>query len=216
RNYTVKDTSGKAICKRELIKEMGLDPSLNEKPLLGMVSRFDKQKGLDLLLHVIKGLMALDTGLVLLGSGDPAIEKALFEAAKAHPGKIGIGTGFNDPLAHRIIAGSDIFIIPSRYEPCGLTQMYALKYGTVPLVRATGGLNDTVSSYEKGSGNGFKFKEANPEELLLCLKEAVSLYKNKSEWKRIMANGMKQDFSWKKSADRYIELYRKLKEQRVS
>jgi starch synthase len=215
RNYSIKNISGKAICKKELIKEMGLDPSLIEKPLLGMVSRLDKQKGLDLLLDIIERLMALDTGLALLGSGDPYIEKAIERAAKGHPGKISIGTGFNDPLAHRIIAGSDIFLIPSRYEPCGLTQMYALKYGTVPVVRATGGLNDTVSSYEKGVGNGFKFKGANPEEFLSCIKQAIEFYKNRAEWKRIIANGMKEEFSWKKSADRYVELYRKLKGRRL-
>ncbi len=213
KNYSLKNLTGKNLCKKELIKEMDLDPSLFEKPILGMVSRLDKQKGLDLLLDIIDRLIALDTGLVLLGSGDPGIETALAEAKKTHPGKIGIGTGFNDPLAHRIIAGSDIFLIPSRYEPCGLTQMYALKYGTVPVVRATGGLNDTVSSYEKGMGNGFKFTGTNPEELLSCIKQAIEFYKNKAEWKRIVTNGMKEDFSWKKSAGRYIELYRRLKEQ---
>ncbi|MBN1905097.1 MAG: glycogen synthase GlgA [Deltaproteobacteria bacterium] len=215
RNYSIKNISGKTICKREVIKEMGLDSSLMEKPIFGMVSRLDKQKGLDLLLEILDKLMALDTGLILLGSGDPAIETALAQAAKGHPGKIGIGTGFNDPLAHRIIAGSDFFLIPSRYEPCGLTQMYALKYGTVPIVRATGGLNDTVSSYEKGMGNGFKFRGANPEELFACIKLAIEFYKNRTEWKRIVTNGMKEEFSWKKSADRYIELYRKLKSQRM-
>ncbi|NLD37134.1 MAG: glycogen synthase GlgA [Desulfatiglans sp.] len=215
KNYSLKNLIGKNLCKKELIKEMGLDPSLFEKPIVGMVSRLDKQKGLDLLLEIMDKLMALDAGLVLLGSGDPRIETALAEAKKGHPGKIGIGTGFNDPLAHRIIAGSDIFLIPSRYEPCGLTQMYALKYGTVPVVRATGGLNDTVFSYEKGIGNGFKFKGTNPEELLSCIKQAIELYKNKTEWKRIIANGMKEDFSWKKSGNKYIELYRKLKEKKV-
>ena len=115
------------------------------------------RRGWIMLLEIIDRLMALDTGLVLLGSGDTSIEKALAEAAKRYTGRIGIGTGFNDPLAHRIIAGSDIFLIPSRYEPCGLTQMYALKYGTIPLVRATGGLNDTVFPYVRGRGNGFKF-----------------------------------------------------------
>jgi starch synthase len=213
-NYSLKNISGKTLCKKELIKEMGLDPSLNEKPVFGMVSRLDKQKGLDLLLEIIDRLMNLNTGLVLLGSGDTGIEKALAEAAKRHPGKIGIGTGFNDPLAHRIIAGSDIFLIPSRYEPCGLTQMYALKYGTVPVVRATGGLNDTVFPYEKGRGNGFKFSGATPEEFLSCIMKAIELYKNKTEWKRIITNGMKEYLSWKKSGDKYIELYRKLKEQK--
>jgi starch synthase len=215
KNYSLKNLSGKALCKKELINEMGLDPSLNEKPLFGMVSRMDKQKGLDMLLEIIDRLMALDTGLVLLGSGDAGIEKALAEAAKRYTGRIGIGTGFNDPLAHKIIAGSDIFLIPSRYEPCGLTQMYALKYGTIPLVRATGGLNDTVFPYVRGRGNGFKFSGTTSEEFLSCILQAIELYKNKAEWKKIISNGMKEDFSWKKSGDKYIELYRKLKEQKM-
>ncbi len=211
-NYSPKDMSGKAICKKGLISEMGLDPSLIEKPLFSMVSRLDRQKGLDLLLEIIDRLIALDTGMVLLGSGDSQIENALAEAAKRHKGKIGIGTGFNDRLAHEIMAGSDIFLIPSRYEPCGLTQMYALKYGTVPIVRATGGLNDTVFSYDrdKVKGNGFKFNSAIPEEFLSCVKNAINLFKNKTEWKRIISNGMKQDLSWKKSAEKYIEIYKML------
>jgi starch synthase len=215
KNYSLKNISGKSICKKELINEMGLEPSLSEKPIFGMVSRLDKQKGLDLLIDIIDELMALDTGLILLGSGDPGIITALAEASKMHPGKIGIGTGFNDPLAHRIISGNDFFLIPSKYEPCGLTQMYALKYGTVPVVRATGGLNDTVFTYENGKGTGFKFSGTNPDEFLTCIIKAIDIYKDKNEWKRIVSNGMKEDFSWKKSAERYIELYKKLKEKKM-
>ena len=186
RNYSVKNMSGKIMCKKGLLEEMGLDPSLKTKPLFGMVSRLDKQKGLDLLLDILDEVIALDAGLVLLGSGDRSIEGAMLDAAKRYRGKIGIGTGFNDPLAHKIMAGSDIFLIPSRYEPCGLTQMYALKYGTVPLVRATGGLNDTVFQYDRetGAGNGFKFIAATSAELLTSVRQAVTLYSNKPEWKK--------------------------------
>ncbi len=217
RNYSAKNMSGKTLCKKDLLEEMDLDPVLKNKPLFGMVSRLDKQKGLDLLLDILDELIALDSGFVLLGSGDKYIESAILDAAKRHKGKIGIGTGFNDPLAHKIIAGSDIFLIPSRYEPCGLTQMYALKYGTVPLVRATGGLNDTVFQYDTntGTGNGFKFKSADSEELLKSIRQAVALHRDNAEWKKLVSNGMKENFSWKNSAERYIDIYRELQEKDI-
>ena len=216
-NYSNKNMTGKALCKTNLLKEMNLDPLLKKKPLFGMVSRLDKQKGLDMLLEILDEFIALDAGFVLLGAGDSYIENAMLDASKRHKGKIGIGSGFNDPLAHKIIAGSDIFLIPSRYEPCGLTQMYALKYGTVPLVRATGGLNDTVFQYDTntGTGNGFKFNAATSKDLLKSIQQSTALYKDKAEWKRLIENGMKEDFSWKKSAERYIEIYRKLKMKNI-
>ena len=215
-NYSVEDFSGKSICKKELLEEMDLDPSLNNKPVLGMVSRIDKQKGLDLLIDILDDIISLDAGIILLGSGDRYIESAMTDAAKRHKGKIGIDTGLNNPLAHKIIAGSDIFLMPSRYEPCGLTQMYALKYGTVPLVRATGGLNDTISRYDinTGTGNGFKFDSATSGELLKAIQQATALYKNNTEWKKLILNGMKEDFSWGKSAARYIEIYNELIKQK--
>lgn len=213
--YSMKSMSGKTACKKDLIAEMSLDASLIDKPVFGLVSRLDRQKGIDMLLNIIDELIALDAGLVLLGSGDKSIENAIADAASRHPGKIGIGTGFNDPLAHKIIAGSDIFLIPSRYEPCGLTQMYSLKYGTVPLVRATGGLNDTVFNYDadSGAGNGFKFDEASSEALLKCIQQAIVLYKDKKGWKKLLSNGMKEDHSWKKSAERYIEIYKEIRKK---
>ncbi|MBN2417823.1 MAG: glycogen synthase GlgA [Deltaproteobacteria bacterium] len=216
RNYSSENMSGKALCKKALIEEMNLDPSLNNRPLFGMVSRIDKQKGLDMILAVLDDIIALGAGFVLLGSGDKNIEDAMINAAKRHRGKIGIGTGFNEPLAHKIIAGSDVFLVPSRYEPCGLTQMYAMKYGTVPLVTATGGLNDTVFQYDKntGTGNGFKFDSAHSAGLLKSIQQAAALYKDKVEWKKIVSNGMKEDFSWKKSADRYIDIYKELQNRR--
>ncbi len=215
-NYSIKNIAGKIICKKDLIKEMNLDPSLRDKPLFGMVSRLDKQKGLDMLLEIMDEVIALDAGFVLLGSGDSYIENTIKEKAKQHTGKIGTGIGFNDPLAHKIMAGSDIFVIPSRYEPCGLTQMYALKYGTVPLVRATGGLNDTVFQYDTNTktGNGFKFDAATSGELLNSIRQATALYKDKAEWKKLISNGMKEDFSWKKSAEKYIEIYKRLHDRR--
>ena len=217
RKYSAGNMSGKPLCKKRILEEMNLDPSLEKRPLFGMVSRLDKQKGLDMLMEILDEVIALDTGLIILGSGDRYIEGAMIDAANRHKGRIGIGTGFNDPLAHKIIAGADIFLIPSRYEPCGLTQMYALKYGTVPLVRATGGLNDTVFQYDPdtGTGNGFKFPSATPEELLKSIQQATALYTNSAEWKKLISNGMKEDFSWQKSAERYIEIYKALKMKQV-
>lgn len=210
--YNLKSISFKKRCKKELLRETGLGLDLEDRPLIGMISRLDKQKGLDILMPALEEIIKLDTGMVILGSGDEGMEKALITAAARNPGRIAIHTGFNDPLAHRIMAGADIFLIPSRYEPCGLTQMYALKYGTVPVVRATGGLNDTIEHYnrQRSTGNGFKFVPYSSEALVSAVKQAVDLYGDKNTWKRLMKTGMKYDFSWDRSADRYMELYRSL------
>lgn len=213
-SYNNKKKSGKKKCKEALIREMKLETAIKGKPLLGIISRLDSQKGFDILLSIIDKIIAMDTGLVLLGSGDPVMEKALKEAVNKFKGKIGIGTGFNDPLAHRIMAGADLFLIPSRYEPCGLTQMYALKYGTVPIVRATGGLNDTINDFDGEKGNGFKFHGYEPSSLLKTIEKAVTLFHSKATWKKLMSNGMKEDFSWDRSARRYLELYESMKRQK--
>ena len=209
-NYSPMDLTGKARCKTSLIQKLNLDPSLNKRPLLGMISRLDAQKGLDLLVKNLEDVLELDIGLVVLGSGDEEIQEALQRAADRYPGQMGLSLGFNEPLAHEIMAASDIFLIPSRYEPCGLTQMYALKYGTVPLVRATGGLDDTINPFdaEMETGNGFKFSRYDSKAFFLSIQKAVGLFQNPKLWKRIMVNGMKANFSWKRSAQRYLELYR--------
>jgi starch synthase len=208
--YSRKALSGKSKCKKELLRETALDPGLIDKPLIGMISRLDKQKGLDILIPVLEDVLKLDTGMILLGSGDEQVENALRKAADRNPGRMAIFTGFNDPLAHRIMAGADIFLIPSRYEPCGLTQMYALKYGTVPVVRATGGLNDTIEQFDSQlmKGNGLKFGLYNSQALFDALKTAVGLYKDNKAWRRLMGNGMKSDFSWDRSAERYLDIYK--------
>jgi starch synthase len=213
--YSPEKMEGKGRCKESLIKEMGLDPSLNGRPLFGMISRLDRQKGLDILIEILDDILALDTGLVVLGSGDESIQESIIKAAQGHPGRVGLHTGFNDPLAHRIMAGADILLIPSRYEPCGLTQMYGLKYGTAPLVRATGGLNDTISPFDEKTlkGNGFKF---GPYEAGACLKEvrrAVGLFGDQAKWKALIANGMREDFSWDRSAREYSDVYRSILEK---
>jgi len=210
--YSPQKMSGKQQCKKALIQEMGLDTALMKKPLFGMVSRLDAQKGLDLLVKILDDILALDVGLVILGSGDEGIQGAIQEAAQRRPGRIGLTIGFDEPLAHRIMAGADIFLIPSRYEPCGLTQMYAMKYGTVPIVRATGGLDDTIVPFDPkiGEGNGFKFSAYEPNAFLDAIRKAVDLFQDPKAWQRLMANGLKADFSWERSAQQYRTLYESL------
>jgi len=208
--YSPQDMVGKRRCKESLIQEMGLDRSLQGRPLLAMISRLDAQKGLDLVAKVLGKILTMDVGLIVLGSGDEKIQQALQKAAKKNPGRVGLFIGFNQPLAHRIMAGADIFLIPSRYEPCGLTQMYALKYGTVPVVRSTGGLDDTIVQFDpqKGRGNGFKFGPYKPASFLAAIRRAVELFQNSGAWNGLVANGMKADFSWDRSAQNYMDLYR--------
>ena len=208
-HFSPRKMAGKQRCKESLLQEMGLDPSLAKRPLLGMVSRLDVQKGLDLLVQILDDILDLNVGLVVLGSGDEQIQQAIRHAADRSPGRIGLRIGFDEPLAHRIMAGVDVFLIPSRYEPCGLTQMYALKYGTIPVVRATGGLDDTViqSDSQTNEGNGFKFEPYKPAAFLKTIRQAVDLFSDPTAWRKLMANGMKADFSWKQSAQEYLELY---------
>ncbi len=211
-NYSQDRLKGKQNCKEALMEEMKLDPQLNERPLLGMVTRFDKQKGLDLFLDILDDVMKLDVGLVILGSGDDEIQRTLKNKALKRSGKIGLFIGFSDPLAHRIMAGADIFLIPSRYEPCGLTQMYALKYGAVPVVRATGGLDDTIMHFDppKDRGNGFKFAAYEAADFLEAVRQAVRTYEDPKVWQALRVRGMKEDFSWGRSARKYRELYESL------
>jgi starch synthase len=208
-HYSPRKVAGKHACKESLIQEVNLDPLLTKRPLLGMISRLDAQKGLDLLVKILDDILTLDVGLVILGSGDERIQGAIQEAAQRHPGRVGLSIGFDEPLAHRIMAGADAFLIPSRYEPCGLTQMYALKYGTVPIVRATGGLDDTIVPFDHktGEGNGFKFSAYEPNAFLEAIRKAIDLFQDPKAWQRLMANGMKADFSWERSAQQYRTLY---------
>jgi starch synthase len=213
-HYSPRKMAGKKGCKEALIQEMGLNPALGKRPLLGMVSRLDVQKGLDLLVQILDDILSLDVGLVILGSGDEQIQQAIQQAAQRYPGRISLRIGFDEPLAHRIMAGANIFLIPSRYEPCGLTQMYALKYGTVPVVRATGGLDDTIVQFisRTGRGNGFKFRPYEAAAFLQAIRKTVSLFTDLKKWRKLTANGMKADFSWEQSARKYLELYKSLLE----
>ena len=209
-HYSPSDLAGKAACKAELQKRCGL-PQRPDVPLMGAVSRLDKQKGFDLLADIIDDLMQEDVQFVLLGTGDPKYH-AIFETIKLdYPQKAGINLAFNNALAHLIEAGSDMFLMPSRYEPCGLNQMYSLKYGSVPVVRATGGLADTITDYSeqtRETANGFSFEEYTPRALLNTIKHALAVYRT-PEWRKLMLRGMQQDWSWTRSAAEYIEMYKK-------
>lgn len=210
-HYSAQDLSGKRACKAALQKELQLP--VKEVPVLAVVSRLSTQKGLDLVADILPELMVWDLQVALLGTGDAALE-ALFRSLQSqYPNKLGLKIGFDEGLAHRIEAGADIFLMPSRYEPCGLSQLYSLRYGTVPVVRRTGGLADTVVSYlpsavEEKRATGFMFGEASADALLNAVMLALRVWEDKSEWKTLMKVGMQSDVSWSRSARRYEDVYR--------
>jgi starch synthase len=203
--YSAGDLGGKQICKQQLLDEFGLPPDAMNGPLIGMVSRFTRQKGADILAEVAAEIVGEGMCLVALGSGEPEFEDFFLRMASEHPGRVAVRIGFDNPLAHRIEAGADLFLMPSHYEPCGLNQMYSLRYGTVPVVRATGGLDDTIEE-----GTGFKFTEYSGTALLAAVRSAAQAFANQDAWRAMMRRGMAQDFSWRASAARYSALYRQL------
>jgi starch synthase len=209
--YRSADLKGKQTCKEDLLKEFNLPASLRAQPLLGVISRLADQKGFDLLAEIIDELMAIDLGFVLLGTGEQKYHDLFAAIGKKYPKRAGIKIAYNNAIAHKIEAGCDLFLMPSRYEPCGLNQIYSLKYGTVPVVRATGGLDDTIVDYNgsDGQGNGFKFTEYSAQEFLHSIKRALKIYANKTKWARLVKNCMANDFSWEQSAKQYMELYGK-------
>lgn len=208
--FTAENLEGKKQCKRALLEKMGVESPVLTRPVLGIVSRFDRQKGFDLLAEASESLAALEIYLVVLGTGAREYEELFERLAIKHPGKYLVKVAYDNALAHLIEAGSDIFLMPSRYEPCGLNQMYSLKYGTVPVVRATGGLDDTIDGFDGTSGTGFKFHEYTGSALLDAIGRALEAYRWPRLWARIMLNGMRKDFSWSRSAAEYVELYRSL------
>ena len=211
-HYSVKDMKGKGQCKADLVKALQLDDSVLSRPLLAVISRLTVQKGYDLLLEVMEEVLKLDTGIVVLAAGEIKYQRPLDELARKHPSRIAIRIGFDEPLAHRIMAGADMLLVPSRYEPCGLTQIYALKYGTVPIVRATGGLDDTIRQFDPSSkkGTGFKFVEFESQAFLNQIRAAVETFNHEDSWRTIVQNGMMADFSWEESAQKYVSLFSKL------
>jgi starch synthase len=209
RNYSPADLSGKAVCKEDLLNVMGLPLELGARPLAGMVTRLVEQKGSGLLTEAAAELISSGMGLVVLGSGDARYERALIDLQSRYPDRLGLKLGFDPGLAHKIIAGSDIFLIPSHYEPCGLTQMYSLKYGTIPVARATGGLKDTIVDPDegKGAGTGFKFDRFHAGDLVTAATRAIRVWKQPHVWKGMQQNAMAQDFSWRRSAQAYMTLF---------
>jgi len=209
--YDQKDLSGKRACKTDLLKEFRLPPSLEKVPLLGMISRLADQKGFDLLAEILEELFTLDVGFVLLGTGEQKYHDLFQQVARKYPQKAGIRIAYDDRLAHKIEAGADFFLMPSKYEPCGLNQIYSLKYGTIPVVRATGGLDDTIVNYNPatGTGNGFKFSRYDAKEFLNQIKVAISFFSQPKHWKQLLQNATAADFSWQRSAEAYLQLYRK-------
>ena len=209
--YSAKDLSGKKKCKEDLRMVMKLKGT-EDSPLIGLTMRLAQQKGSDILAEAMDVLMKLDLLMVLLGQGEEKYEKQIADLGKKHKGRFGVKIGFDNVLAHKIEAGSDMFLMPSRYEPCGLNQMYSFKYGTIPVVRATGGLDDTIQEFnpETEQGNGFKFEEYSSAALIEEIKKALTVYQNKRLWSRLVKKAMKEDFSWKKSAMKYAELYNRV------
>jgi len=207
-HYDAKDLSGKKKCKKQLMNIFKFGGS-EVTPVIGMISRLADQKGLDILAEGMDELLKLGCYVVLLGKGDEKYEKKFMEFGKKYKKHLGVKIAFDNVLAHKIEAGSDIFLMPSRYEPCGLNQIYSLKYGTIPVVRATGGLDDTIRKFdpETGKGNGFKLAEYSPKALIEAVEKALAVYQNRKLWLRLVKNAMKEDFSWKKSALRYGEIY---------
>src|SRR5579864_3903400 len=214
--YSSTDLSGKAKDKQDLLQTFGITKADTRLPVIGIVSRFAAQKGFDLISQVMDRLAREDMTLVVLGTGDKEYEEMFLRLQKQFPHKIAVKVAYDNALAHKIEAGADMFLMPSRYEPCGLNQIYSLKYGTVPIVRATGGLDDTIEPWDarSGKGTGFKFTEYNGESLLLTIKQALQAFRDQTSWQVLMRNGMGKDFSWNASAREYGKIYDKVKQIR--
>jgi len=206
-NFTPTRLAGKKQCRADLLAEFGLSDVPASTAVLGLVSRFAVQKGMDFIAAVAPQLLQDDVVLVALGSGDPHYESIMHDLSRRFPHKCRVRIGYDNALAHKIEAGSDIFLMPSRYEPCGLNQIYSLKYGTIPVVRATGGLEDTIDEQHLGKGNGFKFHGYDPLEFLAAVRRALAVRRVPAQWKDMMTRGMRQDFSWHASALEYVKLY---------
>ena len=204
-HYSAADLSGKVACKRALLEQLGLPTDDLATPVIGVTSRFVQQKGFDLVTQIADDLLRENVMLAVLGSGDPSTERFFGNLAETHPKKMGLYIGYDNALAHRIEAGADMFLMPSRYEPCGLNQIYSLRYGTVPIVRAVGGLDDTVDD-----SIGFKFLEYSGSALLSTIRRALTLFTDKDRWHLMMREGMRRDFSWDRSAVAYADLYNTL------
>ena len=216
-NYSPENLAGKAKCKQDLLAAFGVDNADLKLPVIGIVSRFAAQKGFDLISQVMDRLAREEMIIVALGTGDKEYEEMFLRMHKQFSNKIAVKVAYDNTLAHKIEAGADMFLMPSRYEPCGLNQIYSLKYGTVPIVRATGGLDDTVETWDarSGKGTGFKFSEYNGESLLLTIKQALHAFRDPTSWQMLMKNGMNRDFSWNTSARDYARIYERVRQAKA-
>jgi starch synthase len=214
--FSPQDLAGKAKCKQDLLATFGMPAADAKLPVIGIVSRFAAQKGFDLISQIADRLAREQMIMVALGAGDKPYEEMFLRLHKQFPNKIAVKVAYDNAIAHKIEAGADMFLMPSRYEPCGLNQIYSLKYGTVPIVRATGGLDDTIEPWDArtGKGTGFKFTEYIGESLLLTIKQALQGYSDQTSWQVLMRNGMNKDFSWNASAREYGKIYEKVRQLR--
>ena len=210
-NYSLKDMAGKAKCKQALLEELRLQDG--DEPIIGIVTRFVSHKGIDLIRYVFEDILNLGYKFAILGSGEKIFEDFFKEMAWRHPGRVSVTLGFVPQLARRIYAGADMFLMPSQSEPCGLAQMVAMRYGTLPIVRETGGLRDTVRDGGGENGNGFTFKTYNAHDMLGACNRARNAYKDQERWKTLQRTAMEGDFSWNTSAELYMGLYRELVER---
>ena len=212
--FSPSDLSPKALDKADLLATFGINNADPKLPVIGIVSRFAAQKGFDLISQVMDRLAREDMILIVLGTGDKDYEDMFLRLQKQFPQKIAVKVAYDNAIAHKIEAGADMFLMPSRYEPSGLNQIYSLKYGTVPIVRATGGLDETIEPWDArtGKGTGFKFYEYNGESLLLTLKAALQAFRDEASWQVLMRNGMSRDFSWAASAKEYVKVYERARQ----
>ncbi len=209
--YDADHLKGKRNCKLSLIKELDMDPALKNRPILGFIGRLRRQKGVDLLIDILPRLMQQDVGVVVLGEGNLEKEARLHAMMEDYPGRLTTIVGYTEDLAHRIQAGCDIFLMPSTYEPCGLTQMYALRFGTPPVATAVGGLRDTITPWPESGATGFIFNEQTPDAFHAAVTQAISVWKDEPKtWRDMVRRAMQQQFTWERSATEYIDLYREL------
>ena len=208
--YDKNDLSGKAACKKDLAGVFEIKYNA-KRPLIAMITRLAEQKGIDLVVNIMKDILK-ESDFVILGFGDEKYNNIFQDLTKKHKGKVGVSIKFDNALSHKIEAGADMFLMPSRYEPCGLNQMYSLKYATVPVVRAVGGLDDTIQNFNPATkkGNGFKFKDATNEAFLGSIKDAIATFRNKKLWDTLLKNCVSCDYSWESSAEQYLKLYKNL------
>ncbi len=210
-SYSQANVAGKQDCKRALIRELYLSDQLEDKPIMSFIGRLRGQKGIDLLIEILPRLMKKQVGVVVLGEGNLKHEARLLGLMEEYPGRLSVQVGYSEDLAHRIQAGSDIFLMPSRYEPCGLTQMYALRFGAIPVATAVGGLIDTIVPYPEPEATGFTFAEPSTEQFLWTINLALKLWReDKAAWGQMVDRAMRQAFTWERSAGDYVRLYREI------